>query len=201
MKRQGLGDQNYRRQQAKAKKSQRHAEHNRVPLPKIRKIHQWIRTAQAPNQRGKQENHCAEEQAVEKSGTPPVETLPLVQSRKQQRETRAGVEESGKTRRRPGGFSRRRRGNSQVDAQNHDRRDQRGVPEHPVERKMFAIPAIKRRGDIHCKVNRRGVERQRERKKARRDVLQSKRECQWIKGSGGQPCNHQRGQKQTVIMD
>jgi hypothetical protein len=100
-----LGDQNNRGKQAKSKKSQSNAKHNRVPLSEIRKIHQGVWAAEAANERGQQENHGAEEKAVEEAGAPPVETLPLVQSGKQQRESGAGVEESGKTRRRAGAFS------------------------------------------------------------------------------------------------
>jgi hypothetical protein len=152
MNRQCLRNEDDCCKQTKPEESQTNSKHDCVPLPKIRQIDQRVGAAQAPDERSQQENHGAEKQTVEEAGPPPVETLSLVKSGKQQRESGAGVEESGKTGRRARALSWRRRGNSPVNAQNHEGRDEGRIPEHPMKREMVAIPPVERRRDINRSV-------------------------------------------------
>src|SRR6516162_4081601 len=73
-----LRDENNGCKKAESEESQRDTKENRVPLAKVREIHQRVWAAQTPNKRGQQENHRAEEQTIEEAGAPPVETLSLV---------------------------------------------------------------------------------------------------------------------------
>src|SRR6516225_8070898 len=109
--RQRLRDENNGCKKAESEESQRDTKENRVPLAKVRKIHQGIGTAQAASERSQEKSYGAEEQAVEKARAPPVKTLPLVERGKQKRESGAGVKKARKAERGSRAFSRWRRWN------------------------------------------------------------------------------------------
>src|SRR5258706_1285581 len=74
---QRLRHQNDGRAKSEAEAEEQGSQQHGVPLQQIRQRHQWIRTAQPPNQRAQQKERPAGEQSVEYSGAPPVEPFPL----------------------------------------------------------------------------------------------------------------------------
>ena len=86
------------------------------------KIHQRVRPPQATNRRAKEEEEPGRDQRRELAGAPPIEPLSLIERREQQRESGAGVQESGEARWRSWRSRARWWWNAVVDTRRHDRR-------------------------------------------------------------------------------
>src|SRR4029077_17435030 len=104
------------------------------------------------------ENAPGQKQSVEYAGAPPVEPLALLEGRKHQSQSGTQVQEPDKARRSTTLLSSRSRRYPETDTDHHHRRDESGAPEHPVPRKLLAIPPIKRWRDIDCTIDGRGIE-------------------------------------------
>ena len=192
---QRLRDDQGGREQAEAEGEDTESEDEGVPFAEEREIHQWIRPAQTANRRAQEEEDPGREQRGEHAGAPPVEPLSLVERGEQQREAGAGVQESGEARCRSRRPRPRRRRNAVVDARRHERRRERGRPEHPLPRQVIPIEAVQRWRKVHGALDTGRIQAERERQVSERNVLQREAERQRIKRPGAETGNrHQEDQ-------
>src|SRR6201999_2487307 len=116
-------------------------------------------------------------------GAPPTEPLALLEGGKNQREARAQIKKAGETRCGAALFARRLRRNAEVDACHHQRRNQRGVPEHPLPGEMVSIPAVERRRNVDRTIHEDCIKSDRERKEPQRNIAKRERQCEWIESA------------------
>src|SRR5262249_29196720 len=138
----GLRDDEGGGEQTETERKQSEREDQRVPWAQIRQIHEEIRAAQAVHRRAEQEEPPRRDESGKHTRPPPVEPLSMVKSRIEQRETSAGIEKSSETRFRSRGARPYSRRNAVVDANGHQRREDRGRPEHPCPRQMISVEPI-----------------------------------------------------------
>ncbi len=173
----------------KTKQEEHDAQQHRVPLAEIRHVHQRVGTAQSPYRSAhSSKNAPTEEQRVEHSGAPPVEPFPLF-DRAIQHCAIPALPYRNPAKLGAGRPSLRGRscGYPVIDAEHHQRRDHRRIPEHPVPGEMISVPAVERWRDVHCSVHERRVERDRERKEPQRNISQREGEGERIERAGRQP--------------
>src|ERR1700719_1601292 len=145
MDRQRLRHEDDRSQQAKTEKGQPKPKKGGVPLPQVGQVDERIWASQTTNECTEQENHATNKQSVEQPRPPPVQPLPLVERGKQHCKSTTRIEESCEAWRGTAFLGGRSTRNSVVDTHEHDRREQGGIPKHPVKGKMIAVPAVERR--------------------------------------------------------
>ena len=66
---------------------------------------------------------------------------------------------------------------------------------------MFAEPAIKRGSDVDSAVDERGVQCERERKKAKRDTAKGEGQGEGVEGARSESGEDERGDEQAVVVD
>ena len=134
-------------EQGEPKREDTAAENQRVPLPQKREVYQRIWLPKAPQRRRYQQECSAAQHGDDRSGSKPVEPLPLLQRPLDETQSHAGEEKAAPAHRRFGTLPRRRRWDRQVDAQHHQRCEQRAGPEDPMPRPVIRVPSLERRRD------------------------------------------------------
>ncbi len=132
---------------------------------------------------------------------PPIEPLALIERGEQNGKAGACVKKTGETGRRTVFAGGRAGGNAAINAEQHDRSEDRQAPEHPAKGKMVAEPAVHGRSDIHGAIDEACVKGQREWEEAQRNIAQGERERQGIKRAGGETAKGERREQETVAVN